>query len=299
MFDTTRLQGAIDLDLVKKTKLVVVGIGGANQLVENLIRSGFADITAIDFDTVESHNLAVQGWYQDEVGLPKVEALQNRVKRIDPACKFTALEADFMKMDNTARDKLIKQADMLLMMTDNFYVQASGARLALKYQIPAVLAAVYEYGQAGEITFQIPGMTPACHRCAVSSRYSAYLDEGFSNNVVSTGSTMFHTQYLNSAIGLITLALLHRHHSSDSCQFGGWFDKTWSHNLLQLRMSPRFNANFEDKTRESFVFDSCWQEIEPEALPKYNACPDCGGVGNLTGLGENLAIPDKWLTEYS
>lgn len=282
--DLSRTKGAVDSSMLNKTHVVCVGVGGANQLVENLVRTGVGRVSIIDFDTVDSPNLSVQGWYQSDLGKLKVEALKSRCLDINPQVKINAVAEDFMEMNSTERECLIATADIVLMMTDNFYVQAVGNLLVLKHKKPAVFANIYQYARAGEITFSIPGVTPACHRCCVSPRYDAYLKEGFVNNVSSTGSTMFPTQYTNSALGLIILSILHANCDSEDIEFSGIFDHNWEFNLLQFRMSPKFNLNFDENNKESYFLDSCWQQIEPEIPPKYAACPDCGGQGDLLNI---------------
>lgn len=180
----------------------------------------------------------------------------------------------------------MKDADILLMMTDDFHAQSFGNRVSLKYRLPTVFALMYEKARCSEITFNVPGITPGCHRCATSSRYAAYKN-GYTNDVESTGSTVFHTQYLNSAIGLVSLAILHR--KSNDVELGNWFKQTWERNLIQLRTHPDFGKEDGDIFQKSFgkeprvfTFDSVWQKVEAESSPKYKEpCPDCGGIGNL------------------
>jgi hypothetical protein len=166
----------------------------------------------------------------------------------------------------------------------NFYVQAKGNRVALKYQIPAIFAIVYEKSRCAEVTFTIPGVTPGCHRCAVSSRYKAYKN-GYENKVTSISNTIFHTHYLNSCLGLISLAILHQ--NTPNTEFSNWFGKCWERNLVQIRMHPNYGKKKDslfDRTfnKQDRVFvDAIWQFIEPESPPKYNRCPDCSGYEDL------------------
>src|SRR5947209_191492 len=60
---------------------------------------------------------------------------------------------------------------LLCGLTDSFWAQAQVNRLALHLGIPSLCAQQYQYGQAAEITFTYPGVTPACHRCMLNSRY--------------------------------------------------------------------------------------------------------------------------------
>ncbi|MDV3000929.1 MAG: hypothetical protein N5P05_002535 [Chroococcopsis gigantea SAG 12.99] len=283
--DVSRIKGAVDSQLMADTKIVVVGIGGAVGLCEDLARTN-GNLTVIDFDTVDRSNLTTQGYHEDDIGKLKTEALGRKVKSINSNINYKAVNADFNSLSEEEIGELVEGADILLFMTDDFAAQARGNRIALKYQKPAVFAIVYEKAHAAEITFVIPGITPGCHRCAVSPRYQAY-EKGYVNDVKQQRSTVFQTHYLNSCLGLLVLAILHR--NTTGFEFSNWFGDYWDRNLVQLRMNPAYgtaeNSLFTRVFQRSpyvFTFDAVWQKIEAECPPKYAPCPDCGGVGDLT-----------------
>ena len=198
--------------------------------------------------------------------------------------RFTALPDNFLELSDEALAPHARDADLLMFMTDSFHAQARGNRLALKHQKPAIFAMMYEGARACEITFTIPGVTPGCHRCATSGRYQAYLDEGFENDIGSEGSFIFQTQALNSLIGILAMAILHR--DTQGYEFSGWFGEQWERNLIQTRLSPKYESRLFGQLNghvpQAFAFDSIWQKIEPERPPSYAYhCPDCGGSGDL------------------
>ena len=283
-FNPQRLFGSVDVELMQRTKVVCVGIGGANGICESLVRSGIQNITLIDFDIVDETNLVTQGYYIGDIGKLKVDALKERLLNINRNLHVEVFATDFTRIGEVDEQRIFWDADLLLMMTDNFHAQAHGNILGLKYQVPAIFAMMYEKARCSEISFTIPAVTPACHRCAVSARYDAYLNQGYENDITSTGSTNFHTTYLNSAIGLLALAVLHK--NTNGFEFSNWFGEKWERNLIQLRTSPFYESNLFDRTFDGIervkCFDSIWQKIEPESPPKYDYCPDCGGQGDLT-----------------
>lgn len=67
---------------------VKVGIAGAGGLGSNcaamLVRSGFTRLRIYDFDRVECSNLNRQFYFHDQIGRPKVEALRENLRRINP-----------------------------------------------------------------------------------------------------------------------------------------------------------------------------------------------------------------------
>lgn len=297
--ETSRIDGAIDPQLMRDSHVVCIGVGGASGICEDLVRTGIGKLTAIDFDKVDESNLTTQGFYRSDIGSLKVAALGKRVKEVNPNCKYQALNKNFLKMSEAEILDVVKDADLIMCMTDDFHAQKRGNLVSLKYKIPAVFAIMYEKARGAEITFNIPGVTPACHRCATSSRYSAY-DSGYENDIKSAGSTVLQTHYLNAVIGMISLAILHN--EVNHVEFGNWFGNKWERNLVQLRLNNDYASLFGgkslfEKTHKSiesksrtYSFDSMWQTIEPETAPQYKPCPDCGGNGDLNEVFFKRAV---------
>jgi len=283
--DPVRLHGAIDLELMQGAHVVCVGIGGAMGLCEDLVRCGIGKLTAIDFDEVDATNIHTQGFDLAHIGLSKVEALGDRLQALNQALDYTPIQMDFLEPSDVEVDAIVSTADILLMMTDNFHCQARGNLISIRTGTPTVFAAAYYRGRGAEVSFNIPGITSACHRCATWSRYEAY-EGGFENDVGSSGSCVMITHYLNAVLGHVILAIMHR--ESTNCEFGGWFGKEWSKNLIQMRLSPKFGGDEETLfDREygsspfSFAFEAVWQSITPVSEDIFGiSCPDCKGKGH-------------------
>ncbi|WP_322015155.1 tRNA cyclic N6-threonylcarbamoyladenosine(37) synthase TcdA [Paraburkholderia sp. J12] len=96
-----RLYGAAALDAFERAHVAVIGIGGVGSWVaEALARSAIGTLTLIDLDNVAESNTnrqihALDGNY----GKPKVEAMAERIRLIDPACKVRLVE-DFVEPSN-------------------------------------------------------------------------------------------------------------------------------------------------------------------------------------------------------
>jgi tRNA A37 threonylcarbamoyladenosine dehydratase len=98
-----RLYGAAGLERLRKSHVVITGVGGVGSwTVEALARSGIGALTLIDLDDVCITNVNRQLPALDgNIGRPKVDALADRVKLINPECRvermanfFTASTAD-------------------------------------------------------------------------------------------------------------------------------------------------------------------------------------------------------------
>ncbi|SDG83150.1 tRNA A37 threonylcarbamoyladenosine dehydratase [Paraburkholderia phenazinium] len=98
-----RLYGAPALAAFERASVAVIGIGGVGSWVaEALARSAVGSLTLIDLDNVAESNTnrqihALDGNY----GKPKVEAMAERIRQINPLCEVRQVE-DFIEPDNFA-----------------------------------------------------------------------------------------------------------------------------------------------------------------------------------------------------
>jgi len=92
-----RLLGDQKADVLRKSHVAVVGIGGVGSwAVESLARSGIGKITIIDWDDVCYSNVNRQVHAMDgNIGRPKVEAMAERVRMIQPEVEINALQQFF------------------------------------------------------------------------------------------------------------------------------------------------------------------------------------------------------------
>ncbi len=310
-----RVRDAYDLGRLASCRVIVVGNGGAAQFIEELARAGVGEFVPIDPDVVSETNLATQQAYRRDIGRPKVECLKERILDVNPNALVEVRQQRLEEIDDRDFQQLatapwkqwtatlrgiwgLPGADvpvevavppsvtLLCGLTDNFEAQARVNRLALQFGLPSLCAQVYHEGRGAEITFTYPGVTPACHRCALRSRYEAYLNNGFRNNVGSDGTPIFATTRLNALKGFITLALLH--HGSAHPRWGGMLERIGNRSLVQIRMDPDvslpvFERVFGGGDQQRILCDDAvWLPQQPDCPENgFPTCPDCGGTGDL------------------
>ena len=99
-----RLYGTAALSRLQAAHVAVVGVGGVGSwVVEGLARSGIGALTLVDLDDVCVTNVNRQLPALDgNIGRPKVAALAERVRLINPTCKVTAA-AEFFTAESAAR----------------------------------------------------------------------------------------------------------------------------------------------------------------------------------------------------
>jgi hypothetical protein len=310
-----RVRTAYDLPRLAACRVIHVGTGGGADFIEQRARAGVGEHVLIDPDVVGETNLATQQVYRRDLGRRKVDCLAERIRDVNPHATVVALpcalddvgDADFERLatvplrvwevtgtrlwgvegnDVPVRVSLPPARTLLCGLTDHFEAQARVNRLALHFGLPSLCAQVYPEGRGAEATFTFPGVTPACHRCALSARYQAYLAEGFRNGVTSDGTPIFATSRLNALKGFLALALLH--HGSGHPRWGRLLERIGPRNLVQVRMDPDlalgvFDRVFGSGDRERILFDDVvWLPQKPDCPANgFPACPDCGGTGDL------------------
>ncbi|MQL52783.1 sulfur carrier protein ThiS adenylyltransferase ThiF [Desulfofundulus thermobenzoicus] len=103
-FETT-LAATLGPENLARIQQVKVGIAGAGGLGSNcaafLVRTGFKRLKIVDFDRVEAGNLNRQFFFAGQVGLLKVEALAENLRRINPDLFIESLALRIEK-DNVA-----------------------------------------------------------------------------------------------------------------------------------------------------------------------------------------------------
>lgn len=116
MLDLTRQSGLIPTEVAQATSVCIVGAGAiGSHVAEVLCKMGIRKIRVIDYDTIEPHNLPNQGYYLDDLGKLKVEALADRLNRGTGA----EVVADASKLERITR----VQEDVLIAAVDSMEVR--------------------------------------------------------------------------------------------------------------------------------------------------------------------------------
>ena len=91
------LLGNEAMEHIAQKRVIIFGVGGVGSwCAESLIRSGFQQLTIVDFDRVDVTNVNRQLMATSQtVGQVKVEALKERLLSINPSAEITALQQIF------------------------------------------------------------------------------------------------------------------------------------------------------------------------------------------------------------
>ncbi len=141
MFDRLiPLIGEENLEKIKNTKILLVGIGGVGGFaLECLVRTGFSDITTIDGDTIDDSNLNRQIiTSEDNIGNSKVKEALNRYQKINSNAKITIKDI-FLTKDNM-KEYINKKYDYIIDACDDMNVKVELIKYARKNHIKIISA---------------------------------------------------------------------------------------------------------------------------------------------------------------
>lgn len=280
-FDYSRIKNTVDVEKLLNAVVVVIGTGGAADLIIGLVRSGIRKFKLLDIDTVTEANLCRQGFERADIGRPKVDAVADRLHRINPAVEVTTITRNFCEMTDEDVDREFGDADLFIFATDHFPAQARGNEVVLRLQKPALWLGMYAGGVGGEVVFWHPGID-ACLRCLCEKRFAAHelaKANGQSLDPPSDGCTIFDIGFLDAMAGPLAIGLLTR---GSENRYGRLIDALGDRNFIQTQIDPDWTINGHRIVREKLgVPDGCeeffaWNTIvrsDPES--GFKCCPDC------------------------
>ncbi len=106
--------------LANKVESVSVGIAGLGGLGSNiaqmLMRSGFTQLTLVDYDVVELYNLNRQFYFYNQIGSPKALALKQNLQSINA---YASVNIIFSKISKENVQSMFRSCDIVVEALDN------------------------------------------------------------------------------------------------------------------------------------------------------------------------------------
>lgn len=135
---TGMLLGNAAIDKLNNSRVAVFGIGGVGgYVVEALVRSGIGTIDIIDKDTVSVTNINRQIIADyDTVGLDKVVAMEERIRRINPDCKVNAFKCFYLPETKDEFD--FSKYDYVVDAVDTVTAKLLIIEEAKRYNVPVI-----------------------------------------------------------------------------------------------------------------------------------------------------------------
>ena len=272
---------------LERCRAISIGQGGSAGLTLELARTRVQHVV-IDDDVVEAHNLAAQIWSRSEIGMRKVDALERRVRDINPDATFKAIPKRFEEVADLRAllfdpvgDWEAPERVLLGAFSDSLSSQIAISRAAGRYRVNLLAAQMYEHMRGAEILFTSDpageGERPqACPRCVLSHRY-AFHEEGGSVNLTNDGAPAGGANpMLNGLKFFLLMMLLHqgtRHPRWDVIA------RVRNRNFIQISFDPRIERTLGIRTFKWGCAGPFLGEVVYLDCPVDPDCEDCGGKG--------------------
>lgn len=124
-------------EVLSKAVIGIAGMGGlGSNVAEMLVRSGATRLVVADLDTVDLSNMNRQNYAMRDLGLPKVEAAERRLREISP---FVRIEKHFVRLTPENVPEVFGRCDIVVEAFDAADQKAMLAEAVLgKTRVPMV-----------------------------------------------------------------------------------------------------------------------------------------------------------------
>jgi molybdopterin/thiamine biosynthesis adenylyltransferase len=162
------LDGLVDLDALRRSRVVVAGLGsGGSTVALELAKAGVGRFVLIDHDRISETNLVRHECDDRYFGWPKVEAVADLISHRNPEAMVETIESDLLDLGSRL-EALVADAALVAGCTDAEPPKHLLNRFCSAAGVPAVYAGVYERGTGGEVIRCAGGEGDACYACVTS-----------------------------------------------------------------------------------------------------------------------------------
>jgi molybdopterin/thiamine biosynthesis adenylyltransferase len=167
----------LDFESIDKTKVLVVGCGATgNEVLKNLVLSGFRNITIVDMDYVELSNLNRCMFFREddaENKRKKAQVAKERIEMLNPDVKILY----HTKRIQDLPEDFIPSHDLVLGCMDNLESRLHVNAFCYHNEIPYIDCATR--GFSGKVQVILPPKTP-CFECTLNRSHMKILERRYS-----------------------------------------------------------------------------------------------------------------------
>ncbi|BFF99599.1 SUMO-activating enzyme subunit 2 [Drosophila madeirensis] len=158
-------------ELVKKSKVLVVGAGGIGcEVLKNLVLSGFHDIEIIDLDTIDLSNLNRQFlFHREHVGKSKARVARESALSFNPDAKIIAHHDSVTASQYGV--SFFQKFDVILSALDNRAARNHVNRMCLNADVPLIESGTSGYN--GQVELIKRGLTQ-CYECTPKEKQRTF-----------------------------------------------------------------------------------------------------------------------------
>lgn len=165
----SRNKGILETDTMSQKRAIILGCGSVGSLVSmELARAGVGHFLLADPDIIEYHNICRHQCGIEDVGDLKVNALERKLKNINPNVHIEKFEGIVQNLPKTMLDGFCVEGDTVFVgCADNRAADVYTNRISIYYSACFISIGFWERAFAGEIFYHVPGKHMPCYECAL------------------------------------------------------------------------------------------------------------------------------------
>ena len=165
----SRNKGILETDTMSKKRAIILGCGSVGSLVSmELARAGVGHFLLADPDIIEYHNICRHQCGIEDVGDLKINALERKLKNINPNVHIEKFEGIVQNLPKTMLDECCVEGDTVFVgCADNRAADVYTNRISIYYSACFISIGFWERAFAGEIFYHVPGKNMPCYECAL------------------------------------------------------------------------------------------------------------------------------------
>lgn len=193
-----------ELELLWNSTVTIIGCGtGGSKTGLELARAGVGHIKLCDPETVDTANISRYEGDLLDVGKPKVQAVAERIYRINPAIRIETYYGDIFE-HSIDEINTILASDLVVAATDKTEIQLIINEFIQRLGIACVFGGCYEEARGGEVFFTLPNEKMPCLACLRSGLKQPEVNNEI-NYSIAVGPKDYQGQPgLHAAVDLVT-----------------------------------------------------------------------------------------------
>jgi molybdopterin/thiamine biosynthesis adenylyltransferase len=269
------LWGTVGQRALSRARVVVVGAGGTgSHVATQLAHLRVGQLTLIDHDQVEISNLSrIVGLGPEDIGRAKVEALGDRLRRINPNAAITGIVASVLDVD----PEVLTGADLIVCATDGHGSRSFLTDVCAQYYVPVVDLGVEvvpsdRFQAGGGVRVLRPG--GGCLWCAQTLNPNLVREEYLSE----------HDRALEATRGYLRG---HREPAASVIALNGVVASLAVMEICQLLVGMLGTA------RARLLYRSEQRAVTTTGMDRQPGCHVCGDAG-IIGQGDATPMKTRW-----
>ena len=158
-------------------KIALLGLGSVGSVAAaQFVKAGLSNLTLIDPDTLEIHNIIRHLCDLTDLGRFKADAVKDKLLAINPELTVKAVKYDFVQ-DYDKISKHLEEIDLLVISTDTPDSRQLANITSVSLNIPAIYISLHERARTGKVMRIVPGVT-GCRHCIGDGRWGSEFTPG-------------------------------------------------------------------------------------------------------------------------